>query len=70
MRVLAVSPHLDDAAFSVGGTLARLAIAAGLDARMSFQRRPSLVPAHLGADAGVIGAGLVAWDLIREDVGP
>ncbi len=25
MRVLAVSPHLDDAAFSVGGTLARLA---------------------------------------------
>ena len=25
MRVLAVSPHLDDAAFSCGGTLARLA---------------------------------------------
>ncbi|GAA1835015.1 ROK family protein [Microlunatus capsulatus] len=45
-------------------------IAAGLDARMSFQRRPSLVPARLGADAGVIGAGLVAWDLIGEDEGP
>lgn len=45
-------------------------IAAGLDARMSFQRRPRLVPARLGADAGVVGAGLVAWDLIREDVGP
>ena len=27
MRVMAVSPHLDDAAFSVGGTLAALAAA-------------------------------------------
>ncbi|SDR85777.1 glucokinase [Friedmanniella luteola] len=45
-------------------------VTSGLDARMAFQRRPRLVPARLGADAGVIGAGLVAWDLIREDVGP
>jgi glucokinase len=42
-------------------------VAAGLDARMAFQRRPTLVPARLGADAGVIGAGLVAWDRIREE---
>lgn len=41
--------------------------ARGLDARMSFQRRPAVVPARLGADAGVIGAGLVAWDRIREE---
>jgi glucokinase len=42
-------------------------VARGLDARMSFQRRPAVVPARLGADAGVIGAGLVAWDRIREE---
>lgn len=42
-------------------------VAAGMDAAMAFQRRPHLVPAALGADAGVIGAGLVAWDLIGED---
>ena len=45
-------------------------LATGLDARMTFQRRPRLLPARLGADAGVIGAGLVAWDLIGEDEGP
>ncbi len=45
-------------------------VAAGLDARMAFQRRPQLIPAKLGADAGVIGAGLVAWDLFGEDEGP
>jgi glucokinase len=42
-------------------------VARGLDARMSFQRRPAVVPARLGADAGVIGAGLVAWDQIHEE---
>jgi len=42
-------------------------VAAGLDARMAFQRRPAVVPARLGADAGVVGAGLVAWDRIREE---
>jgi len=31
---------------------------------MSFQRMPRLVPATLGADAGVIGAGLIGWDRI------
>jgi glucokinase len=43
------------------------AVAAGLDARMAFQRRPTLVPAKLGADAGVVGAGLVAWDRILKE---
>ena len=42
-------------------------ISSGLDARLTFHRRPRLVPARLGADAGVIGAGLVAWDRIGED---
>ena len=42
-------------------------VAAGMDARMAFQRRPVLVPARLGADAGVVGAGLGAWDRIREE---
>ncbi len=42
-------------------------LAAGIDAAMAFQRRPRIVVAELGADAGVIGAGLVAWDRIRED---
>lgn len=37
-------------------------VAAGMDARMTLQRRARLVPARLGADAGVIGAGLMGWD--------
>ena len=37
---------------------------------MSFQRRPRIVPATLGADAGVIGAGLVGWDRINPEADP
>ena len=37
---------------------------------MSFQRRPRIVPATLGADAGVIGAGLVGWDRISPEADP
>ena len=33
---------------------------------MSFQRVPRIVTATLGADAGVIGAGLVGWDRIVD----
>jgi glucokinase len=36
---------------------------------MSFQRLPRMVTATLGADAGVIGAGLVGWELIKPHVG-
>ncbi len=37
---------------------------------MSFQRQPRIVPATLGADAGVIGAGLVGWDRINPEADP
>ena len=33
---------------------------------MTFQRVPRIVTANLGADAGVIGAGLVGWDRIVD----
>ena len=33
---------------------------------MTFQRLPRIVTANLGADAGVIGAGLVGWDRIVD----
>lgn len=38
----------------------------GIRARVAFQRMPRIVPALLGADAGVIGAGLVGWDSVRD----
>jgi glucokinase len=34
-----------------------------VDAQLSFHRRPELLPAELGQDAGLIGASLRAWDL-------
>lgn len=42
-------------------------VEAGIAAAMTFQRRPRLVPAQLGPDAGVIGAGLVGWDQVRRE---
>ncbi len=33
---------------------------------MTFQRLPRIVTAILGADAGVIGAGLVGWDRLVD----
>ncbi|WP_375431384.1 ROK family protein [uncultured Friedmanniella sp.] len=44
-------------------------VEAGIAAAMTFQRRPRLLPAALGADAGVIGAGLVGWDRVRSEEG-
>ena len=41
-------------------------VEAGVARRLSFQRSPHLVPARLGADAGVIGAGLVGWDRVDQ----
>lgn len=39
--------------------------------RLSFHRLPRLVPGSLGADAGLIGAGLAAWDhLSAVSAGP
>lgn len=37
----------------------------GIRSRVAFQRVPRLMTALLGADAGVIGAGLVGWDHLR-----
>jgi glucokinase len=42
-------------------------VEAGIAAAMTFQRRPRLVPARLGPDAGVVGAGLVGWDRVRTE---
>ncbi|MGW6414783.1 ROK family protein [Streptomyces sp. NPDC055055] len=36
-------------------------VRAGLDERLGFQRRPTLVRAELGDRAGCLGAGLTAW---------
>lgn len=38
-------------------------LADGLDALLSFQRRPRLVRAELGDQAGALGAALLAWRL-------
>ena len=39
-----------------------------LASRLSFQRMPRLAQASLGADAGLIGAGLVGWKRARGEV--
>jgi glucokinase len=55
----------------VGGGLSAAAdlflpqVGRAIEARLAFQRMPRLVTAALGADAGVIGAGLVGWDAVR-----
>ena len=38
------------------------AVTTKLQARLTFQRRPVLSPAVFGADAGVVGAGLLGWE--------
>jgi glucokinase len=37
-------------------------LAARLDGELSFHRRPRLTRAALGADAGLVGAGLIGWE--------
>ena len=50
----------------IGGGLSRAgdelfgALRRRIDARLSFHRRPELVPAELGEDAGLLGAALIA----------
>jgi glucokinase len=34
--------------------------------RLTFHRRPEIVPASLGDNAGCTGAGLLAWRAVRE----
>ena len=38
-----------------------------LDDRLSFHRRPRLVIAALGSDAGVRGAGLLGWEHVIDE---
>jgi glucokinase len=40
-----------------------------LDSRLTFHRRPEIVPAALGDNAGRTGAGLLAWRAVREATG-
>lgn len=42
-------------------------LAEALDDRLSFHRRPRLVTATLGSDAGVRGAGLLGWEHLIEE---
>ncbi|MEU6179223.1 ROK family protein [Streptomyces coeruleorubidus] len=35
--------------------------------RITFQKKPSIVPAALGDTAGCLGAGLLAWDLLDDN---
>jgi glucokinase len=37
----------------------------GVAARLTFQRRPEIVAAVLGEEAGCLGAALMAWDRVR-----
>lgn len=59
-------------AIVIGGGLAQAGpalfepLAARLDAILTFQRRPVLLPASIGENAGVIGAALRARDLLTE----
>lgn len=41
------------------------AITAVIRANITFEREPKIVPAGLGADAGVVGAGMIGWDRVR-----
>lgn len=57
-------------AIVIGGGLSQardallVPLAAKLEALLTFQRRPVLLAAHIGEDAGVIGAALRARDLL------
>ena len=62
-------------AIVIGGGLSQAGAAlfeplqARLDAILTFQRRPQLLRASIGADAGVIGAAIRARDLVQESRG-
>ena len=62
-------PSLAPEAVVIGGGLAQAGPALfeplrdRLDALLSFHRRPALLRAHLGDDAGLLGTALAARDL-------
>jgi glucokinase len=65
---------LDPRTLIIGGGLAEAGdtlfgpLRAAVEARITFQKLPLLVPAALGDAAGCLGAGLLAWDLISVEV--
>lgn len=65
---------LDPRTLIIGGGLAEAGdtlftpLRAAVEARVTFQKLPSLVPAALGDTAGCLGAGLLAWDLLDTDI--
>jgi glucokinase len=65
---------LDPRVLVVGGGLAEagdtlfVPLRAAVEARVTFQHVPPIVPAALGDTAGCLGAGLLAWDLLSVEV--
>lgn len=61
---------LDPRTLIIGGGLAEAGetlftpLRAAVEARVTFQELPAIVPAALGDTAGCLGAGLLAWDLL------
>ncbi|WP_340560430.1 ROK family protein [Streptomyces sp. GSL17-111] len=65
---------LDPRTLIIGGGLAEAGdtlftpLRQAVDAAVTFQRTPLIVPAALGDAAGCLGAGLLAWDLLSAEV--
>jgi glucokinase len=62
-RVLIIGGGLAEAGDTLFGPLR-----AAVEARITFQKLPLIVPAALGDTASCLGAGLLAWDLISVEV--
>lgn len=67
---------IDPRTFVIGGGLAEAGdtlfdpLREAVAKKVTFQGRPSIVPAALGDAAGCLGAGLLAWDLLSVEVAP
>ncbi|MFB8079908.1 ROK family protein [Streptomyces sp. NPDC056013] len=74
--LIAAHTVLDLRTLIVGGGLSEVGEAlftplrAAVDARLTFQRTPSVVPAALGDSASCLGAGLLAHDLLTRTAAP
>ncbi|GAA3372747.1 ROK family protein [Streptomyces sannanensis] len=64
---------LDPDTLIIGGGLAEAGetlfapLRAAVEERVTFQKLPMIVPAALGDNAGCLGAGLLAWDLLLTE---